>query len=125
MARRRKGGTHDTHDTHYESTGVWPAVVTGLLLGAALVVFIAQNGHRIALEFLWLDFTTSPAVLALVSLFLAVAASVIVGAAVRHRRRKMLGEREELARLRSREATGGTDATSTTRDASADADVAP
>jgi uncharacterized integral membrane protein len=95
MPRRHK------RDTHYESTGVWPAVVTGLLLGGAVVIFVIQNGHRIALEFLWFDFSTSPAALVLATAFFAVLASVVVGAAVRRRRRRTLQEREELERLRA------------------------
>jgi uncharacterized integral membrane protein len=95
MARKRDG----THK-HYESTGVWPAVVTGLVAAAAVVIFVAQNTHNIALEFLWLDFRTSPAVLVLATALVAVTGSVLVGAAVRRRRRRMLEERQELDRLR-------------------------
>ena len=78
-----------------------PAVVTGIVLAAAVLAFVAQNTKRIALEWLWLDFRTTPGVLVLVALFLGVVAAVIVGAIVRRNRRIRLNEREELAQLRS------------------------
>ena len=81
-------------------TGIMPAVVTGIVLAAAVLAFVAQNTKRIALEWLWLDFHTTPGVLVLVALFLGVVAAVIVGAIVRRNRRIRLNEREELAQLR-------------------------
>jgi uncharacterized integral membrane protein len=77
-----------------------PAVVTGIVLAAAVLAFVAQNTKRIALEWLWFDFHTTPGVLVLVALFLGVVAAVIVGAIVRRNRRIRLNEREELAQLR-------------------------
>jgi uncharacterized integral membrane protein len=101
VLRKRDTAKRETPERrHYAGTGVWPAVVTGLVLGTAVVVFVAQNMHLISLHFLWLDFRTSPAVLVLVTALLSVAGSVIVGAGVRRRRRRMLQEREELERLR-------------------------
>jgi uncharacterized integral membrane protein len=79
---------------------VWPAVVAGLVLAAAIVIFVAQNTHAISLDFLWLHFRTSPAVLVLVTALVAVALSIAVGAWLRARRRRVLHEREELERLR-------------------------
>jgi len=81
-------------------TGIMPAVVTGIVLAAAVLAFVAQNTKRIALEWLWFDFHTTPGVLVLVALFLGVVAAVIVGAIVRRNRRIRLNEREELAQLR-------------------------
>jgi len=82
-------------------TGIMPAVVAGIVLAALVLAFVAQNTTRVELEWLWLDFRTSPGVLVLVALFLGVVASVIVGAIVRRNRRIRLNEREELARLRA------------------------
>jgi uncharacterized integral membrane protein len=84
----------------YEGTGIIPAVVAGLVLGTAVVVFVAQNTHTVALHFLWVDFRTSPAVLVLATALLAVAVSVIAGALIRRRRRRVLQERQELEHLR-------------------------
>ena len=85
----------------YEGTGIIPAVVAGLVLATAAVIFVAQNTHTIALHFLWVDFRTSPAVLVLATALLAVAASVIAGAVIRRRRRRLLQERQELEHLRN------------------------
>jgi uncharacterized integral membrane protein len=95
-------------EPRYEGTGILPAVVAGLVLGAAAVIFVAQNTKTVALHFLWLDFRTSPAVLVLATALLVVAASVIAGAMIRRRRRRLLQERQELERLRSVvDVTGG------------------
>jgi uncharacterized integral membrane protein len=87
-------------ETHYRGTGVWPAVVIGLVLAAALVIFVAQNTHVVALDFLWFDFRTSPAVLVLATGLIAVVGAVVAGAWLRVRRRRHLQQREELERLR-------------------------
>jgi uncharacterized integral membrane protein len=87
-------------ETHYRGTGVWPAVVAGLVLAGAVVIFVAQNTHAIALHFLWLDFRTAPAVLVLATALIAVVAAVVVGAWLRRRRRRVLQQREELEHLR-------------------------
>src|SRR5262249_4899337 len=84
----------------YRGMGVWPTVVAGLVVALAFVLFIAQNGHRISLRFLWLHFGTSPAVLVLVTALVAVVAAVVIGALWRHRRRQVLSERAELTELR-------------------------
>jgi uncharacterized integral membrane protein len=82
-----------------------PAVVAGIIVAAALIAFVAQNTHEVALQFLWVDFKTTPGVLALAALFVGVVAAVIAGAVVRRARRIRLNEREELQRLRAERAT--------------------
>jgi len=82
-----------------------PAVVGGLLLAAALVAFVAQNTDKVALQFLWIDFHTTPGVLVLAALFVGVAGAVVAGAVVRRARRIRLNEREELERLRAERVT--------------------
>ena len=78
-----------------------PAVVSGLVLAAAVLAFVAQNTDQIELNWLVFDFDTTPGVVMLVSLFLGVLASVIIGVIVRRNRRIRLDEKEELARLRA------------------------
>ncbi len=97
---RRDGDTHPQPQTQFRGTGVWPAVVVGLVLATALVIFVAQNAHVVALEFLWFDFRTSPAVLVLATGLIAIVAAVVAGAWLRVRRRRTLRQREELERLR-------------------------
>ena len=82
-----------------------PAVVAGIIVAAALIAFVAQNTNEVALEFLWVDFQTTPGVLVLAALFVGVVAAVIAGAVVRRARRIRLNEREELQRLRAERAT--------------------
>jgi uncharacterized integral membrane protein len=85
----------------YAGTGVWPAVVAGLLIATAVVIFVAQNAHAVKLHFLWIDFRSSPAVLVLATAVISVAASVGTGAFWRNRRRRILSEREELEARRA------------------------
>jgi uncharacterized integral membrane protein len=99
MLRHDDTGT-SAPETHYRGTGVWPAVVIALVLAAALVIFVAQNTHVVALDFLWFDFRTSPAVLVLATGLIAVVGAVVAGAWLRVRRRRHLQQREELERLR-------------------------
>src|SRR3954467_114664 len=101
-------------ETHYRGTGVWPAVVAGLVVAAAVVIFVAQNTTATSLEFLWFDFRTSPpvlvlatatppvapAMLVLATALMAVAAAIVVGAWLRARRRRTLRQQEELDHLR-------------------------
>ena len=92
-------------DTHYQSTGVWPAVVGGLIIAALVVIFVAQNTHANRMHFLWFSFKLSPGVLVLATGLLAVAAAIGAGAVWRVRRRRVLAEREELERLRENATT--------------------
>jgi uncharacterized integral membrane protein len=114
MFGRRTSPTDTTATTpppgsSYSGTGVWPAVIFGLVLAVALVIFVAQNGHAVRLHWLWLHFRASPAVLVLVTAVAAIAAAVIVGALWRRGRRRVLNEREELAQLRRTAATATVD----------------
>jgi uncharacterized integral membrane protein len=97
---RREPDTDVQPETRYRGTGIWPAVVVGLVLATAVVIFVAQNTHAISLDYLWFDFRTSPAVLVLVTALIAVVAAVVVGALLRARRRRVLQQRDELERLR-------------------------
>jgi uncharacterized integral membrane protein len=83
-----------------------PAVVVGIVVAAAVIAFVAQNTDKVALQWLWIDFHTTPAALVLVSLLVGVVAAVVIGALVRRSRRIRLNEREELERLRARAETG-------------------
>jgi uncharacterized integral membrane protein len=97
--------TTPTIETHYHGTGVWPAVVGSLVIAVIVVVFVAQNTHRVLMHFLWVDFRMSPGVLMLATGLVTVAGSIAAGAAWRARRRQILAEREELAHLRENAAS--------------------
>src|SRR5690242_17041602 len=87
------------HATGYKGTGLWPPVIAGIVLAVAIVVFIAQNTHVIHMQFLWVHFRTSPAVLTLATAVATLVIAVALGAALRRGRRRVLTEREELTRL--------------------------
>jgi uncharacterized integral membrane protein len=93
------------HAERRVGTGIMPAVVTGIVLAAVVIIFVAQNTERVQLEWLWLDFRTTPGVLVLVTAFVAVVAAVVIGAIVRRNRRIRLNEHEELDRLRRSDAS--------------------
>jgi uncharacterized integral membrane protein len=87
-------------------TGIMPAVVLGIVLAAATVVFVVQNQDRVDVDWLWFDFRVSPGALVLVTVLLAIVADEVIGLLVRRYRRRRLDEREELARLRGRTDAG-------------------
>jgi uncharacterized integral membrane protein len=86
--------------TVHTGTGIVPAVIAGVLLALAIVVFVAQNSTRVELEWLWLDFRLSPAALFLGALLIGVVADEIAGLVWRRARRRRLDERDELQQLR-------------------------
>jgi uncharacterized integral membrane protein len=95
----------------YRGSGLVWSLVGALVAAAVILIFIAQNTHRVALEFLWFDFTTPLAVVVLAVALLAVVFDEITGVMYRNQRRQLLTDREELERLRKRQrrtaATGG------------------
>lgn len=88
----------------YAGTGIIGWLVAGLILATAAVIFIAQNVDRVEVEWLWLDFRVSLAVIALGGVLLGVLGAVAIGVVVRRRRRQELQNAQELAALRSRAA---------------------
>jgi uncharacterized integral membrane protein len=84
----------------YVGTGVVVSLVIGLLVAVAAIIFIAQNGERIALEWLWADFGVSLAVVVLGAIVFGIIVDESVGLAWRRMRRRRLQERDELLALR-------------------------
>jgi uncharacterized integral membrane protein len=80
-------------------------VVAGLVIAAIVVIFVAQNTHNVVMHFLWSDFRMTPGVLVLATGLVAVVLSIGAGATWRGRRRQIMAEREELARLREHAAS--------------------
>jgi uncharacterized integral membrane protein len=85
----------------YRGTGVYGAVVLGILLAAAIVVFVAQNTEGVRIEWIVWEASIALAALVLAAMLLAVVLSVIVGGIWRRRQRRIHSEREELERLRA------------------------
>lgn len=92
----------------YRGTGIYAAVVVGLLLAVAVVILAVQNADAVTIEWLVWDLDVSLTALILASLLVGGATAVIGGLFWRRRRRRLLTEREELRGLRSsRQRSGG------------------
>lgn len=84
----------------FAGTGVFWAILTIILVSAAIVAVVVQNTHDVEFEFLWFDIETALLTIILVTALIAALATETVAAFWRSRRRKVLTEREELKRLR-------------------------
>ena len=73
--------TEDLSTGHTRASAAWLAIGVMLLLVLLMLVFVLQNGHRVALEFLWLDFTLPVGVALLLAAVLGGLLVVLVGAA--------------------------------------------
>ena len=52
------GVPHEPMTVPHTRTGAaWMAVITGLVLTLLMLVFILQNGDRVPMKFLWMDFS--------------------------------------------------------------------
>jgi uncharacterized integral membrane protein len=85
----------------FTGTGlVWGLIVV-LLLGVAIVILAAQNPEPVELRWLGFEIEVSLVAIILATAVVAVILDQLIGLAWRRRRRQMLGEREELRRLRA------------------------
>jgi uncharacterized integral membrane protein len=96
---------HPKKEKEYAGTGIIAGLVVALILAVATVIFIAQNGERVAVEWLWGDARVSLAVVVLAALLVGVIGDEAVGIAIRHARRRRLAEKQELESLRARART--------------------
>jgi uncharacterized integral membrane protein len=82
-------------------TGLRWGLILGIVLSIPLVVFLAQNTQSVTINFLaWSGQVPLVAVLG-VTVIATIVIDELIGLAVRSRRRKAIGERQELERLRS------------------------
>jgi uncharacterized integral membrane protein len=93
----------DPERTGYRGTGIYPSVVAGIVVGLALLLFLAQNTDDVSLQWAFWDTTASLSVVVLGAFMLGVAFAVLVGTVWRWRRRRRLREADELERLRAAE----------------------
>ena len=84
-------------------TGLFWSLILGLLLAAALVIFVFQNTQSVDVQWLGFDFTAPLIGLLLATALIAIVIDQIAGVLYRRRRRRTRTEREELQRLRGRE----------------------
>jgi uncharacterized integral membrane protein len=85
----------------YRGTGVYGAVVLGIVLATAIVVFVAQNTEGVRIQWIVWEASVALASLVLAAMLLGVVLAVIVGWIWRRRQRRIRSEREELERLRA------------------------
>ncbi len=78
----------------WRGTGIRWSFVAGIVLVAAIVAFIAQNGQQVEFEWLWINFSASLAVMLLATAVAAVAATALVGWIWRARRRHRIGHED-------------------------------
>ena len=88
----------------FVGTGLFWTLILGLLLAAALVIFIFQNTQDVEVEWLGFDFTAPLIGLLLGTALIAVIIDEIAGVVLRRRRRRARTEREELKRLQAEDA---------------------
>jgi uncharacterized integral membrane protein len=94
--------TEEPRAREFAGTGIVVGVVVALVLAMTALAFIAQNGRRVTVDWLWLDFQLSIAVIALGGILLGVLADEALGLWWRYRRRTSLRRDRELEALRRR-----------------------
>jgi uncharacterized integral membrane protein len=92
LAARTKGGSH--------GLGLWWTFTAALVLAAAIIVAIVQNGHHVRLHYLVWDVNVSLIVVVLTTALIAVFLDEVGGLIWRRRRRARLRRRSELEQLR-------------------------
>ena len=71
----------DLNTGHTRAGAAWLAVFVMLLLALLMLVFVLQNGHRVAFELLWADFSLPVGVALLLAAVLGGLLVVLFGAA--------------------------------------------
>ncbi|HEX6299570.1 MAG TPA: lipopolysaccharide assembly protein LapA domain-containing protein [Acidimicrobiia bacterium] len=84
----------------FVGTGLFWGLIVGVILALAVVILAAQNTGTVTISFLVWDFSTPLIVLILGSLLIGIIVDELFGLVYRKGRRRTLGEREELKRLR-------------------------
>jgi uncharacterized integral membrane protein len=88
---------------HAAGRGLWWTFAAGLVVAAAILVAIVQNGRAVSLHYLVWDVHVSLIVVILTTALLAILLDEIGGLVWRRRRRAKVGRRSELERLRARQ----------------------
>ena len=99
-------------------TGVYAGLIALILVIAGLVVLAAQNTQSVTIRWLGLSWTTPLIAVLLGVMLVTVILDEVIGAVWRHRRRRILAERQELTRRRAQQATGPIPDTTTEKETS-------
>lgn len=86
----------------FRGTGLYWSLILGTLLGAAIVILVAQNTEEVTVSWLAWEVGVPLAAVILAAMLVAVLLASLVSLIWRFRRRRVLGEHEELRRLRKR-----------------------
>jgi uncharacterized integral membrane protein len=81
MRRDTSTDTQDLATGHTRAGSAWLAVAVMLVLVLFMLIFVLQNGHKVALEFLWLDFSLPVGVAMLLAAVVGGMLVVLFGAA--------------------------------------------
>ena len=81
MRRETSPETEDLATGRTRTGAAWSAVAVMLVLVLFMLIFVLQNGHRVALELLWLDFSLPVGVALLLAAVLGGMLVVLFGAA--------------------------------------------
>lgn len=99
MRIRRRSET-PAADREFVGTGVFWSFVVALLIGAALIVFVAQNTNDVKVKWTVWHVTAPLVVVVLVAMLAAVVLQALAGLVWRRRRRGMMQARHDAQRLR-------------------------
>lgn len=91
----------------FAGTGISWAFIFGTLVTVAIIVLAVQNTDRVPVKLYFWDLDAPLIIVMLVTALAAIVVDEMIGLIIRRRRRRMLAEREELKRLRARNASGG------------------
>jgi uncharacterized integral membrane protein len=99
-AEREKDAHRAEPERVFVGTGLFWGLIVGVMLALGVIILAAQNTDTVTIFFLAWDFSTPLIVLILGALLIGVVLDELLGVVYRKRRRRTLGEREELKRLR-------------------------
>jgi len=83
----------------FVGTGLFWGLIVGVVLAAGIVILAAQNTASTTIEFLGWDFSTPLIVVILGALLVGVVLDELFGLIYRSRRRRTLGDRDQIERL--------------------------
>lgn len=86
----------------FAGTGISWAFIVGVLLTVAVIVLAVQNTDAVPVKLYFWETTAPLIIVMLVSALAAILIDELIGMIIRRRKRKVLGEREELKRLRAK-----------------------
>lgn len=100
--QRAEAVPETTRERVFVGTGLFWGLLVGIVLAVALVLLAAQNTDDTTIAFLGWEFSTPLIVVILGTLLVGVILDELFGLVYRARRRRTLGDRDELERIKRR-----------------------